>query len=97
MIGANRKIDKSWSEFESYATNLYARSVIAAQSSSTSVVGTSIDQQENLKAQLDATNLSQTPSNIDIKAITDEMTTIKRTIGELRNNTEEVRFIQIFI
>jgi hypothetical protein len=31
MIGANGQIDKEWSEFESYATNLYARTVVSGK------------------------------------------------------------------
>lgn len=91
MIGANRQIDKDWSEFESYATNLYARSVVAGQPSSAAALVPSITHQENSQTALDPANFPQIPTNVDVKAITDEITTIKRTIGDLRNYAVEVR------
>lgn len=91
MIGFNRQIDKQWSEFESNSTNLYIRSIISGQPSSAAVLVPSIIHQKTSQSAADANNLSQTSTNVDIKAITDELTMIKRTIGELRTYSEEVR------
>ncbi len=97
MVGANRQIDKDWSEFESYATNLYARTVVAGQPSSAAALVPSIAHQEASQTTLDTNNMAQIPSNFDVKAITDEMTLIKRTIGDLRTYAEEVSLNKIFI
>ncbi len=97
MIGANRQIDKDWSEFESYATNLYARTVVSGQPSSAAALVPSIAHKEVSQTTFDAANMAQFPSNLDVKAITDEMTSIKRTIGDLRTYAEEVRLNKLFI
>jgi hypothetical protein len=97
MIGANRQIDKAWSEFENYATNLYARTVVAGQSLATAAFVPSKVDQEVPQTALDMSNIPQISSNLDVKAITDEMTSIKRTIGDLRTYAEEVRLNKIFI
>jgi len=97
MVGANREMDKGWSEFEGYATNLYARTVVAGQPSSAAALVPSIAHQEASQTTLDANNMAQVPSNFDIKAISDEMTLIKRNIGDLRTYAEEVRLNKIFI
>jgi hypothetical protein len=97
MIGANRQVDKDWSEFESYATNLYARTVIAGQPSSSATLVPSTARQEIPQPTLDITNIPQIPSNFDVKALADEMSSIKRTIGDLRTYAEEVRLNQIFL
>ena len=83
MIGANRQIDKDWSEFESYATNYYARTVVA----SPVVLSSATTKQESLEID---TNMSQLPLNFDAKSFADEVSAIKRTVGELRNSAEEV-------
>ncbi|CAF4285885.1 unnamed protein product [Rotaria sp. Silwood2] len=90
MIGANREIDKEWSEFESYATNLYARTIVSGQPSSAATLIPSIARQEVPPTTLDTINASQSPSNIDLKAINDEMASIKRVIGDLRTYAEEM-------
>jgi hypothetical protein len=97
MIGANRKIDKDWSEFENYATNLYARTVVASQPSSSVVLTSSIANQESSQATADTMNMPQIPSNFDAKSFSDEMSSIKRTIGDLRNSAEEVRLNKLLI
>ncbi|CAF0766794.1 unnamed protein product [Rotaria sp. Silwood1] len=90
MIGANRKIDKEWSEFESYATNLYARTIVTGQPSSAATLVPSAARQEVSPITLDTMNASQSLSNIDLKTITDEMASIKRVIGDLRTYAEEM-------
>ncbi|CAF3112137.1 unnamed protein product [Rotaria sp. Silwood2] len=91
MIAANSEIDKDWSEFESYATNLYARRMVSGQpSSSTTLVPSRVVRQEVPATTLDTINISQSPSNIDFKAITEEMVSIKRAVGDLRTYTEEM-------
>jgi hypothetical protein len=97
MIGANGQIDKEWSEFESYATNLYARTVVSGQPSSVAVHAPSITQQDSSQTASDTANIPQFPPNVDVKAITDEMSSIKRSIGDLRTYAEEVRFNKIGI
>lgn len=92
MIGFNRRIDKEWSEFESYATNLYIRSIIAGQPASAALLVPSIAHQQAAQANSDSNNVSSLSTNVDMKTITDELTLIKRTIGELRTHSEEVRF-----
>ena len=85
MIANNREVDKDWSEFESYATNLYARSALTSQPSSASALAPSTTNQELFT---DATpGLSAT----DMKSITDEMVSIRKVIGDLRVQSEEVR------
>jgi hypothetical protein len=90
MIGINRDIDKDWSEFESYATNLYARTVVSGQPSSTVALVSSTANQEIPQTSLDMYNNAQLPSNFDVKAMTDEMASIKRVVGDLRTYAEEV-------
>jgi hypothetical protein len=87
MIGANRQVDKDWSEFESYATNLYARTVISDQPLSSSALIPSTTSKESSQITSD---IQVYPSNFDIKSINDEMSSIKRSIGELRTYAEEV-------
>ncbi|CAF1134485.1 unnamed protein product [Rotaria sp. Silwood1] len=90
MIGANHEIDKDWSEFESYATNLYARTIVSGKSSSSATVVTSRTHQEIPPTTLDTMNTSQSSSTIDVKGITDEMASIKRVVGDLRTYAEEM-------
>ncbi len=92
-----RQIDKDWSEFENYATNLYARTVVASQPSSSVVLTSSIANQESSQATADTMNMPQLPSNFDAKSFSDEMSSIKRTIGDLRNSAEEVRLNKLLI
>jgi hypothetical protein len=91
MIAANREIDKDWSEFESYATNLYARTIVTGQPTSAAALVPSTARQEAPQLMLDNVNIPQVPSNLDAKAITDEITSIKKVVGDLRTYAEEVR------
>ncbi|CAF0881591.1 unnamed protein product [Adineta steineri] len=90
MVGANRKIDKDWSEFESYATNLYARRIVSGQPTSAAALVPSAARQELLSSSVDAFNVPSLTSNLDVKAITDEMTSIKKVVGDLRTYAEEM-------
>ncbi|CAF1216246.1 unnamed protein product, partial [Rotaria magnacalcarata] len=90
MIAANREIDKEWSEFESYATNLYARTIVSGQPSSAAALVPSAARQEIPQTMLDTMNTSLASPNVDIKAITDEIASIKRSVGDLRTYAEEM-------
>jgi len=91
MIAANQEIDKDWSEFESYATNLYARTIVTGQTTSAAALVPSTARQEAPQLMLDNVNVPQLPSNLDAKAITDEIASIKKVVGDLRTYAEEVR------
>jgi len=91
MIAADREIDKDWSEFESYATNLYARTIVTGQTTSAAALVPSTARQEAPQLMLDNVNVAQLPSNLDAKAITDEIASIKKVVGDLRTYAEEVR------
>ncbi len=91
MIAANQEVDKDWSEFESYATNLYARTVVTGQPTSAAALVPSTARQEAPQLMLDNINVPQLPSNLDAKAIADEMASIKKVVGDLRTYAEEVR------
>jgi len=91
MIGATREVDKDWAEFESYATNLYARSVLINQSASTSVPS-KLGSEKQLSSDV-INNNSQFQSNTnysDIKTITDEMVSVRKAVVDLRTYSEEV-------
>ncbi|UJR35044.1 hypothetical protein I4U23_027820 [Adineta vaga] len=90
MVATTRNIDKEWSEFESYATNLYARTVVTGQPTSAAALIPAIARQETSSATSDALNTPQISSNVDIKAITDEMSSIKKAVGDLRTYAEEM-------
>lgn len=90
MVGAHRDVDKDWSEFESYATNLYARTIVSGQPSSAAALVPSTARQEVPQTSLDIINASQILSNIDLKAVTDEISVIRRAIGDLRTQSDEV-------
>ena len=93
MIGANRAIDKDWSEFESYATNLYAKLLLADQSLSASDPR-SMNMRAELPSMLDRTHSSsQVTSNVhslQMKTVMDEITTLKRNVLDIRTYSEEV-------
>ncbi|CAF1110172.1 unnamed protein product [Rotaria sordida] len=98
IIGANRKIDKDWSEFESYATNHYAQSLITNQKLSTSILLSSKVRQEQ-QSFSDITNLnSRVQSNtnhIDMKTIIDELVSLRKAVLDLRTYSEEMnRYMQ---
>lgn len=82
MIGANRAVDRDWAEFESYATNLYARSVLMNSSSPVSNI---ISTKSSLEQQLSP--------DMDIKSITDEMVSVRKAVSDLRTASEEVSII----
>ena len=89
MIGANREVDKDWAEFESYATNLYARSIVNNQSLLPSKLGS--EQQSSLDMTNNSVQLLSNTGHLDAKAITDEMISIRKAILDLRTCSEEVR------
>lgn len=95
MIAVSRDVDKDWSEFESYATNLYARTIVAGQPSSASVLVPSIARQEAPQTTSDTASAISISSNADIKAITDEITSIKKAVGDLRTYAEEVNINKV--
>jgi hypothetical protein len=93
MIAANREVDKDWSEFESYATNLYARSLLTSQPLSAAVLAPSKVRQEQQSSSDPTSNSPQSQSStgsLDIKAMTDEMMSVKKAILDLRTYSEEV-------
>ncbi|UJR10750.1 hypothetical protein I4U23_014938 [Adineta vaga] len=93
MIGAHRDIDKDWSEFESYATNLYARSLLTDQPSSTStLVPSKVRQEQQSSSDTKNSNLpSQTNTGyVDLKVVTDDMASVRKTILDLRICAEEM-------
>ena len=83
MMAVNRDVERDWAEFESYATNLYARSIVISQPAWKlgSEQQSSVD---NIQYQ---TNLSQS----DIQSITEEMASVRKTLSDLRTYSEEVR------
>lgn len=91
MIGANREVDRGWAEFETYATNLYARSLVKNQSSLPSRVVSIKSTSEHQQSRPDASNNHP----MDIKSITNEMTSVKKALADLRTHSEEVRFSRI--
>ncbi|CAF3549240.1 unnamed protein product [Rotaria socialis] len=92
IIGANREVDKDWSAFESYATNHYARSLVTNQSLSTSALESSKLRQE-IQSHLETTNQSSI-SHSDINTITEEMTSVRKAVLDLRNYSEEVHAME---
>ena len=91
MVAATQQIEKGWSEFESYSTNSYAQSVISGQSTSAAALVSSAARQDASSVALDALNFPQISPNFDIKSITEEMSSIKKALGDLRTYAEEVR------
>jgi hypothetical protein len=80
MIAANREVERDWAEFENYATNLYARSIVINQPVS------KIDSEQQSSA-----DNTQYQSNTDVQLITDEMTSVRKALLDLRTYSEEVR------
>ena len=91
MIAAERAVDKAWSEFETYATNLYARTILTGQPSAASALVPSAARQEVLQTSLDAVIVSPMQTNLDIKSLTDEMMSMRKMMSDLRNHADEVR------
>ncbi|CAM2727627.1 unnamed protein product [Rotaria socialis] len=90
MIATSREVDRDWSEFESYATNLYARTIVSGQPSSSAALVPSTARQEATQITLDQMSTSQVSPNLDMKVITDEIASIKRALGDLRTHSEEM-------
>lgn len=91
MVAASRNIEKEWSEFESYSTNLYAQTAVTGDASTAAALVPSAAREDSSSAALEALNMSQLPTSLDIKAISDEMTAMKKAVGDLRVYAEEVR------
>jgi hypothetical protein len=91
MIAAERAVDKAWSEFETYATNLYARTILTGQPSAASALVPSAARHEVLQTSLDAVMVSPMQTNLDIKSLTDEMMSMRKMMSDLRNHADEVR------
>jgi hypothetical protein len=90
MIGANREVTKDWAEFESYATNFYARSIVNNQPSSTPTKSGS-EQQSSSDITNNNVQLQSNTTYSDLKAITDDVVSVKKAILDLRTYSEEVR------
>ena len=91
MIAAERAVDKAWSEFETYATNLYARTILTGQQATASALVPSAARQEVLQTSLDTVMVSPMQANLDIKSLTDEMMSMRKMMNDLRNHADEVR------
>jgi hypothetical protein len=85
MIGANREVNKDWTEFESYATNLYARSVLT-NSSTLAIVPSKLGSEQQSSSNITSNNSQYQ----DIKTITDEITSVRKALLDLRTYSEEV-------
>ncbi|CAF1249047.1 unnamed protein product [Adineta ricciae] len=90
MVAATGQIEKEWSEFESYSTNSYAQSIISGQSTSAVALVSSAARQDASSITLDALNFPQISPNFDIKSITEEISSIKKAVGDLRTYAEEM-------
>jgi len=100
MIAANRDVEKDWSEFESYATNLYARSLLTNQPlSASAIIPSKLRQEQQLPADTMNNNLQfqSSTSQLDMKAITDEMVSVRKALLDLRTYSEEVRLNRMII
>ena len=87
MIAAHRDVDQDWSEFETYATNLYVRSLLTGQP---------ISSGQRQEASIDASsNPAQSPVNFDSKSVTDEMISMKKALLDLRTQSQEVSSIPV--
>jgi hypothetical protein len=98
MIGANRAVDKDWSEFENYATNLYARSLVTNQSlSASAIVPSKAHQEQQQPSNTMNNNNPQFQMNtgyLDVNTITDDIASVRKAVLDLRNHSEEVRLIR---
>jgi hypothetical protein len=97
MIGANRAVNKDWSEFENYATNLYARSLVTNQLLSASAIVPSKAHQEQQQPSNTMNNNPQFQMNtgyLDVNTITDDIASVRKAVLDLRNHSEEVRLIR---
>ncbi|CAF1532094.1 unnamed protein product [Adineta ricciae] len=93
MIAAHRQVDKDWSEFESYSTNLYLRSLLTDQPLSASALLPSpvrTDQQSSSDASTNNAQYQTNASYLDFKAINDDMVSVRKTILDLRTCAQEM-------
>lgn len=86
MIAANREVDRDWAEFETYATNHYAQSLVKNQTILPSRIMPMKSNMESQQASADSSNNQP----IEFKSITDEMTSVRKTLFDLRAHSEEV-------
>jgi uncharacterized protein (DUF2236 family) len=90
MLAAHRDVDKDWSDFESYATNVYVRSLLNNQVSSntSSIVSVS----RHVPAALtDSTKPNARLTSTDeSKSVLDEIVSIRKGLVELRSQSENV-------
>ncbi|CAF0911252.1 unnamed protein product [Rotaria sp. Silwood1] len=98
MIGANRQVDKDWSEFECYATNLYVRSLLTKQPLTASILVSSKIRQEQESLSNITSHNSRFQSNIshlDMKTIMEELSSLRKAVLDLRTYSEEMnRYMQ---
>jgi hypothetical protein len=88
MIAANREVDRDWAEFEGYATNLYARSLVMNPSAS------KLGSEQQTSSDL-STQYQLNTGQLDIKSITDEMTSVRKALSDLHTYFEEVRLYRM--
>ena len=91
MIAMDPKIDQEWSEFESYATNRYARTVVNSLSSPSTALVSTKTRQEMEQTAIDGNMVSAASSTIEMKSITDELASMRKIIVDLRNHADEVK------
>ena len=90
MIAIPPKVDEEWSEFENYATNYYARTIVSGQRTTSAALVPSKTRQETQLTTIDTSMIPSAPSTIDMKTISDELSSMRRVIGDLRIHAEEV-------
>jgi hypothetical protein len=83
MMAANRDVERDWAEFESYATNLYARSIVINQPAF------KLDSEQ--QSSTDNTQCQTNTSQSDVQSITEEMISVRKALSDLRTYSEEVR------
>jgi hypothetical protein len=89
MISLERSVDRDWSEFENYASYLYARTAFAAQRALLqSKLNPTTAQRE---ATATGNIVSQALPASDIQVISEEVASIRKSVAELRDSAEEVR------
>ncbi|CAF1054407.1 unnamed protein product [Adineta steineri] len=90
MIGANRNVDREWSEFESYATNQYVRSLLTNQPLSIAALVPSKEQQLSSDMTNNNQQFQSNNNQSDTKLLADEVTSVKKVIADLRTHAEEM-------
>ena len=96
MIAERPDVEKDWSDFEFYATNLYARSVVNNQNS-TSIAVVPSSKTDVSQSREEAFPTSTSLSTTDIVAITDELASVRRIMNDLRTHSEEVCYFQKYV